>query len=75
MTRQILKATGFLSLLNIFSKIYERFSPENLTNYVNSFLPKFISASPKSSSSNHVLICLIENWKKSLDDKKLFMQF
>ena len=27
-----------LSLLNIFSKIYERFLHENLTNYVNCFL-------------------------------------
>ena len=33
-----------VSLLNIFSKIYERFLHENLTNYVNRFLSKFISA-------------------------------
>ena len=54
-----------VSLLNIFSKIYER-----LTNYVDTFLSKFISAYRKSYSSNHVLIRLIENWKKSLDQKK-----
>ena len=52
-------------LLNIFSKIYERFLHENLTDYVHSFLSKFISAYHKSYSSNHVLICLIENWKKN----------
>ena len=54
-------------LLNIFSKIYERFLHKNLTDYVDSFLSKFISAYRKSYSSNHVLIRLIENWKKSLD--------
>ena len=52
------------------SKIYEKFLRENLTNYVNTFLSKFISAYRKSYSTNHVLIRLIENWKKSLDEKK-----
>ena len=44
-----------VSLLNIFSKIYERFLHENLINYVDTFLSKFISAYRKSYSSNHVL--------------------
>ena len=47
-----------VGLLNIFSKIYERFLHENLTNYVNCFLSKFISAYRKSYSSSHVLIRL-----------------
>ena len=59
-----------VSLLNMFSKIYEKFLHENLTNYVNTFLSKFISAYRKSYSTDHVLIRLIENWKKSLDEKK-----
>ena len=59
-----------VSLLNIFSKIYEIFLHENLTNYVNNFLSKFISAHRTSYSINHVLIRLIESWKKSLDEKK-----
>ena len=59
-----------VTLLNMFSKIYEKFLRENLTNYVNTFLSKFISAYRKSYSTNHVLIRLIENWKKSLDEKK-----
>ena len=59
-----------VSLLNIFSKIFEQFLHEDLTNYVDTFLSKFISAYRKSYSSNHVLIRLIENWKKSLDPKK-----
>ena len=42
----------------------------NLTNYEETFLSKFMSTYHKSYSSNHVLICLIENWKNSLDQKK-----
>ena len=53
-----------VSLLNMFSKIYERFLYKNLTNYVNAVLSIFISAYRKSYSTNHVSIRLIENWKK-----------
>ena len=60
-----------VSLLNIFSKIYERFLHESLTSYVKTFLSKFIPVYRKSYSSNHVLIRLIENWKKSLYQKKI----
>ena len=59
-----------VSPLNMFSKIYETFLHENLTNYVNTFLSKFKSVYRKSYSTNHVLIHFIENWKKSLDKKK-----
>ena len=59
-----------VDLPNIFSKIYERFNREHLTSYVNSFLSEFISAYRKSYSVNHVLIRLIENWKKSLHQNK-----
>ena len=38
---------------------------------MNTFLLKFISAYRKSNSTNHALIRLIENWKKSLDEKKI----
>ena len=51
------------------SKIYERFIHDCLSSYAESFLSKFISAYRKSYSSNHVLLRLIENWKKFLDNK------
>ena len=47
-----------------------RFVHENLTPFVNTFLSEFISAYRKTYSTNHVLIRLIENWKKSLDQNK-----
>ena len=37
---------------------------------MSTFLSKVISAYHKSCSTNHVLIRLIENWKKSVDKKK-----
>ena len=48
-----------ISVLNIFSKTYERFLHENLTNYLDTFLSNFISAYCKSCRSNHALIRLI----------------
>ena len=54
----------------MLSKIHEKFLHKNLTNCENTFLSKLISAYRKSYSKNHVLIGLIENWKKSLDEKK-----
>ena len=67
--RTNIKSYRPVSLLNIFSKIYERFLHENLTSYIEIFLSKCISTYRKSYSSNHVFIRLIENWKKSLDQK------
>ena len=53
-----------VSPLNIFTKIYERYLHESLTNYVDTFLSKFMSAYRKSYSSNYVLIRLIEKMEK-----------
>ena len=69
--RTKVKRCRSVSFLNMFSRIYERFSHKNLTNYVKTFLSKSIFAHRKSYSTNHVLIRLIENWKKSLDEKKI----
>ena len=38
--------------------------------FINKFLSKFISAYRKTYSLNHVLIRIIENWKKALDLNK-----
>ena len=62
--RTKVKNYRLVSLLNIFSKIYERFFTFLL------FLPKFISAYRKTYTTNQVLIRLIKNWKKSLDQNK-----
>ena len=58
-----------VSILSGMSKNYERFIHNCLSSYAESFLSKFVSAYRKSYSSNHVLLRLMENWKKSLDNK------
>ena len=68
--RQELENYRPVSILNTFSKIYERYIHNSLTPFVDNFLSVFISAYRKTYSSNHVLIRLIENWKQSLDRKK-----
>ena len=57
--------------MSILSGIYERFIHNCLFSYAESFLSKFVSGYRKSYSSNHVLLRLIENWKKSLDNKNV----
>ena len=56
-----------VSILNCFSKVYERFIHENLMSSVTNFLSDFISAYRKGDSTNHVLVRLIKNWKAALD--------
>ena len=51
------------------SKIYERCIHSSLSFYAETILSNFISAYKKSYSSNHVLLRLIKNWKKSRDNK------
>ena len=60
-----------VSLLIGFSKIYERFLHDSLSNFTDKVLSKFVSTYRKSYSSNHVLLKLIKDWKKSLDDKNI----
>ena len=58
-----------VSILNCFSKVYERFIHGSLMSSVTNFLSEFISAHRKEYSTNHVLSRLIENWKAALDSK------
>ena len=60
-----------VSILNCFSKIYERFLHNQIASFSNEFLSDFISAHRKGYSTNHVLIRLIESWRTTLD-KNLF---
>ena len=55
--------------MNGFSKVYERYLLNSLSNHIEKILS--IAAYRKTYSSIHVLIRLIENWKKHLDNKKI----
>ena len=56
--------------MNTFSKVYERYILDSLILYINKCLSELVAAYRKSYSSSHVLIRLVENWKKELDNKK-----
>ena len=56
-----------VSVLNVFSKFYERIMKEQITSFINSKLSNFLSAYRKMYSTQHVLIRLIEEWKNNLD--------
>ena len=56
-----------VSVLNVFSKIYELVIQEQLTKTVEELFSPYISAYRKNYSTQHVLIRLIENWKEKLD--------
>ena len=63
-----LKITG---ILNCFPKAYEKFLLHKFKSFINLFLSEYMAAYRENCSTNHVLIRLIENWKKALDEKFL----
>ena len=60
-----------ISVLNVFSKIFERFILDQLTPYFNNMLSDFLSANRKNYSCQHVLLRMKEAWRKCLDDNKV----
>ena len=57
-----------VSILNWFSKVYEKFLLGAFKPFIDTFLSECIAACREHYSSNHVLIRLIENWNKTLDE-------
>ena len=60
-----------ISVLNVFSKIFERFLLQQMIPYFNNILSNFISAYRERYSCQHVLLRLIETWRKCLDENNL----
>ena len=58
----------FVSILNCFSKLYGRFLQEQFKPFVETFLSGFVAAFRERYSCNHVLMRLIENWKRAIDE-------
>ena len=58
-------------VLNCFSKVYEKVLLEKFKPFINSFLSEYMAAYRENYSTNHFIIRLIENWKKTLDEKFL----
>ena len=56
-----------VSVLNVLSKIFQNFMKGQLMSFIENHLSVFLSAHRSSYSSQHVLICLIEEWRQKLD--------
>ena len=60
-----------VSVLNTFSKIYEKVLKQQLTQHLDNTLSVFISAYRRAYSTQHVLVRLIEDWWSNLDNDYL----
>ena len=60
-----------MSILNGFSKVYERVINDSMLSLKQTLLSNFVSAYRKHYNANHVLISLIESWKINLDNDKM----
>ena len=56
-----------VSILNAFSKIYEKVIKNQLASYLDKYFSPFTSAYRKSYSTQQVLIRLLEEWREKLD--------
>ena len=59
-----------ISVLNVFSKVFEHFILNQMIPYLNDMLSVFLSAYRQNYSCQHILLRLIEMWCKFLDDNK-----
>ena len=56
-----------VSILNTFSKIYEKEIKNQLVSFFDKYLSPFISAYRKNYSIHQVRILLFEEWREKLD--------
>ena len=57
-----------VSVLNVFSKIYEKVIKHQITPFLDKQLSIFVSAYRKNFSTQHVLLRLLEEWRGKLDN-------
>jgi len=60
-----------VSVLTVFSKIFERYILNKMLEHVNTILSDKISAYRKGYSTQHVLLKLTEEWRKHLDQNQI----
>ena len=60
-----------ISVLNVFSKVFEHYILNQMMPFFNKIKSKFISAYRSGYSSQNVLLRLIEEWRKCSDENKV----
>ena len=56
-------------LLPVVSKIFERIMQKQINDFIISFLSPYLCGYRKGFNTQHALLTLVENWRKSLDNK------
>ena len=69
--RLIKTNNGQISVLNVFSKIFERFLLNQMLPFVDNMTSSFLSAYRSRYTTHHVLLQLIEQWRDCLDNNKV----
>ena len=59
-------------MLPPISKIYERVMQEQINTFISTKLSPYLCSNRKGYSAQHVLILLIERWRKILNKKGYF---
>ena len=60
-----------VSVLSVFSKIFEAVIKNQLALYLENIFSPFLSAYRENYNTQHVLIRLVEEWKKHLDNNEV----
>ena len=58
-----------VSILPVVSKIFERIMQKQINDFIISFLSPYLCGYRKGFNTQHALLTLVENWRKSLDNK------
>ena len=59
-----------ISVLNTFSKVFQRYLFDQFSTYFEPILSQFVLAYRKNFNTQHVLLRLIEEWRQGLDNNK-----
>ena len=58
-----------VSILPVISKIFERIMQKQINDFIISFLSRYLCGYRKGFNTQDALLTLVENWRKSLDNK------
>ena len=61
-----------VSILSNMSKIFERIIFRQISNYMKSFLSKYLCCFRKGYSTQHCLLFMLKKWKRAVDNGKVF---
>ena len=61
-----------VSVLPVFSKIFERLRSKQLLEFFDNILSKFQCGFRKSYGAQHCLLLMLEIWKEATDNNKAF---